>query len=253
MCKYFACDAWTLKESLQASSASLSEHSQLELHTEIQTVENTTKRISSFSLLQQQIVLRGPEVIKYSQDGKAKICDSKFMLISRKSDAEDNASNAPDVAEAEEVEVSGDAASKGQMSVLDALKGVLKLALMHDGLARGLREASKALDRRQAHMCVLNEACEEEAYKKLVVALCSEHKIPLIKVPDGKQLGEWAGLCKYLCLVVSMLDTDERFLGVLDREGNARKVVNCSCVVVKDWGEESQERSILLNYFQTEQ
>lgn len=62
---------------------------------------------------------------------------------------------------------------------------------------RGLREASKALDRRQAHMCVLNEACEEEAYKKLVVALCSEHKIPLIKVPDGKQLGEWAGLCEY--------------------------------------------------------
>ncbi len=43
------------------------------------------------------------------------------------------------------------------------------------------------------------------------------------------------------------------FSGVLDREGNARKVVNCSCVVVKDLGEESQERSILLNYFQTEQ
>jgi small subunit ribosomal protein S12e len=113
--------------------------------------------------------------------------------------------------------------------------GVLKLALIHDGLARGLREASKALDRRQAHMCVLNEGCEEEAYKKLVVALCSEHKIPLIKVPDGKMLGEWAGLC------------------VLDREGNARKVVNCSCVVVRDWGEESQERNVLLNYFQTEQ
>jgi hypothetical protein len=41
--------------------------------------------------------------------------------------------------------------------------------------------------------------------------------------------------------------------GQIDREGNARKVVNCSCVVVKDWGEESQERSVLLNYFQTEQ
>jgi ribosomal protein L7Ae-like RNA K-turn-binding protein len=103
------------------------------------------------------------------------------------------------VAAADEVEISPDAtASKGQMSVLDALKGVLKLALIHDGLARGLREASKALDRRQAHMCVLNESCEEEAYKKLVVALCSEHKIPLIKVPDGKQLGEWAGLCEFL-------------------------------------------------------
>jgi len=102
------------------------------------------------------------------------------------------------VAAADEVEISADASTgKGQMSVLDALKGVLKIALIHDGLARGLREASKALDRRQAHMCVLNEACEEEAYKKLVVALCSEHKIPLIKVPDGKQLGEWAGLCMW--------------------------------------------------------
>ena len=45
----------------------------------------------------------------------------------------------------------------------------------------------------------------------------------------------------------------EKNLGTLDREGNARKVVNCSCVVVRDWGEESQERSILLDYFQTEQ
>ncbi|PSN68011.1 hypothetical protein BS50DRAFT_491676 [Corynespora cassiicola Philippines] len=148
------------------------------------------------------------------------------------SDGEDNQST---VSAAAEVEVSADASAGKGMSVLEALKGVLKLALIHDGLARGLREASKALDRRQAHMCVLNEACEEEAYKKLVVALCSEHKIPLIKVPDGKQLGEWAGLCQ------------------IDREGNPRKVVNCSCVVVKDWGEDSQERSILLNYFQTEQ
>jgi len=161
--------------------------------------------------------------------GKADTHRKKFKM----SDGEEPTSP---VAAADEVEVSADAsAGKGQMSVLDALKGVLKIALIHDGLARGLREASKALDRRQAHMCVLNENCEEEAYKKLVVALCSEHKIPLIKVPDGKQLGEWAGLCQ------------------IDREGNPRKVVNCSCVVVRDWGEESQERSILLNYFQTEQ
>jgi small subunit ribosomal protein S12e len=95
-------------------------------------------------------------------------------------------------------EVEHAAEVKGEMSVLDALKGVLRIALVHDGLARGLREATKALDRRQAHMCVLNENCEEELYKKLVVALCSEHKIPLIKVPDGKQLGEWAGLCKFI-------------------------------------------------------
>jgi len=156
------------------------------------------------------------------------------------------------------------------MTVLEALKGVLKLALIHDGLARGLREASKALDRRQAHMCVLNEGCEEEAYKKLVVALCGEHGIPLIKVPDGKMLGEWAGLCEFSLVLLRLPSKKggfffqgfrvtawrlifERTIGVLDREGNARKVVNCSCVVVRDWGEESQERSMLLNYFQTEQ
>jgi small subunit ribosomal protein S12e len=42
--------------------------------------------------------------------------------------------------------------------------------------------------------------------------------------------------------------TDTR-IGQIDRDGNARKVVNCSVVVVKDWGEESQERQVLLNYF----
>jgi small subunit ribosomal protein S12e len=149
---------------------------------------------------------------------------------------------------------------------MEALKGVLKIALIHDGLARGLREASKALDRRQAHICVLNENCEEEAYKKLVVALCSEHKIPLIKVPDGKMLGEWVGLCMWFFISFKFFFSSlllcyeiltDFFLppetGQLDREGNARKVVNCSCVVVRDWGEESQERSVLLNYLQTEQ
>lgn len=141
------------------------------------------------------------------------------------------------------------------MSVEEALKGVLRHALIHDGLARGLREASKALDRRQAHMAVLNESCEEEPYKKLVEALCSEHKIPLIKIADGKKLGEWAGLCKFL---PSSFPTNWKWggvglmsVGALDREGNARKVVNCSCVVVRDWGEESQERNVLLQYFQT--
>ena len=135
----------------------------------------------------------------------------------------------------EETEQAPAAAAGGPMSIEDALQQVLKKALVHDGLARGLREAAKALDRRQAHLCVLVETCNEAEYIKLIEALCAEHKINLIKVGDAKVLGTWAGLCK------------------IDREGNPRKIVGCSCVVVKDWGEESQERSILLNYFQTEQ
>ncbi|ODQ77338.1 hypothetical protein BABINDRAFT_163597 [Babjeviella inositovora NRRL Y-12698] len=121
----------------------------------------------------------------------------------------------------------------GSISIEDALKGVLRTSLVHDGLARGLREASKALSRREAQMCVLCDSVTEENIIKLVEALCNEpeEKIPLIKVSDAKKLGEWAGLCS------------------LDREGNARKVVGASCVVIKNWGADSAERNVLLEYF----
>ena len=48
------------------------------------------------------------------------------------------------------------------------------------------------------------------------------------QVEDSKQLGEWVGLCK------------------VDAEGKARKVVGCSCVVIKSWGAESRARTLLL-------
>lgn len=87
-----------------------------------------------------------------------------------------------DVPAAVEVE-----APKGKMSVEEALQQVLKKALVHDGLARGLRECAKALDKRQAHLCVLNEGCTEAEYVKLIEALCAEHKINLIKVRFPKR------------------------------------------------------------------
>ncbi|GBL51928.1 hypothetical protein CAJCM15448_42020 [Candidozyma auris] len=119
------------------------------------------------------------------------------------------------------------------ITIEDALKVVLRTSLVHDGLARGLREASKALSRKEAQLCVLCDSVTEESIIKLVEALCNEgdEKIPLIKVSDAKLLGEWAGLCQ------------------LDREGNARKVVGCSCVVVKNWGADSEERNVLLEHF----
>ena len=53
-------------------------------------------------------------------------------------------------------------------------------------------------------------------------AFCAEHQINLIKVDDNKKLGECVSLCK------------------TDRERNPGKVVGCSCVVVKDDGEETR-------------
>ena len=70
----------------------------------------------------------------------------------------------------------------GSMDINTAIQEVLKAALINDGLARGLHETTKSLDKRQALLCVLAENCDEKEYKKLVQALCQEHQIPLIKV-----------------------------------------------------------------------
>ncbi|KRZ50350.1 40S ribosomal protein S12, partial [Trichinella nativa] len=110
------------------------------------------------------------------------------------------------------------------------LREVLRIANAHDGLAKGLREAVKALDKRQAHLCVLADNCDEEMYIKLVKALCASHKIPLICVDDKMSLGHYVGLCKF------------------DKGGQPRKVVKCSCVVVKDYGEETPALELLKQY-----
>ena len=87
-------------------------------------------------------------------------------------------------------------AAGGVIDVNTALQEVLKTALIHDGLARGIGEAVKALDKRQAHLRVLASNRDEPMYVKLVEALCAEHQINLIRVDDNKKLGEWIGLCK---------------------------------------------------------
>merc|ERR1711894_636935 len=63
--------------------------------------------------------------------------------------------------------------SGGPMDINDALQEILKLAMIHDGLARGLRESVKALDKRQALLCVLANNCDEQMYVKLIEALCA--------------------------------------------------------------------------------
>jgi len=114
-----------------------------------------------------------------------------------------------------------------------ALRAVLRTSLFHDGLARGLHESVKALDRREAHLCVLSTSCNEPAYVKLITALCSEHSIPLIKIEESKLLGEWVGLCKF------------------NAESKAVKVVGCSCAVIRSWGEETAARQYILEHIKT--
>lgn len=121
----------------------------------------------------------------------------------------------------------------GEPNIQDAVKEVLKKARIHDGLARGLHEATKALDRGKVVMCFLAKNCEVEQYSRLIEALCKQHNIRLMRVTDKAQLGEWAGLCR------------------LGKDGKAKKIVNCNCVVVTDVGVETQSLDLVMEYFKS--
>jgi len=153
-------------------------------------------------------------------------------FLCKMSDTEER-DDTTEVAEAEAEVEAPKAPTDGKMDLTTALQEVLKTALIYDGLARGIHECAKALDKRQARMCVLAKNCDEPIYVKLVEALCKEHGINLIRVDDNKKLGEWVGLCK------------------IDKEGKPRKVVRCSCVVVKEYGKEATAHEILRKYFKS--
>ncbi|KAJ8755375.1 hypothetical protein K2173_019173 [Erythroxylum novogranatense] len=113
------------------------------------------------------------------------------------------------------------------MDLMTALQLVLRKSLAHGGLSKGLHEGAKIIEKHAAQLCVLAEDCNQPDYIKLVKGLCADHGVSLLTVPSAKTLGEWAGLCK------------------IDSEGKARKVVGCSCVVVKDFGEESEGLNVV--------
>ncbi|KAI5683969.1 hypothetical protein M9H77_05197 [Catharanthus roseus] len=96
------------------------------------------------------------------------------------------------------------------MDIMTALQMVLRKSLAHSGLARGLHEGAKVIEKHAAQLCVLAEDCDQPDYVKLVKALCADHNVNLITVPSAKTLGEWAGvsrhfyyLLKFNCSIIS--------------------------------------------------
>ncbi|EGD72406.1 40S ribosomal protein S12 [Salpingoeca rosetta] len=106
-------------------------------------------------------------------------------------------------------------AVEAELTNEEALRLVLRDAVHSDGIVRGLREVAKTISRGDAIFAVVANDCDEKNITKLIEALCAERKVPFVTVESKKQLGEWAGLCK------------------IDKDGNPRKVVKCSCVAVK--------------------
>merc|ERR1712080_696986 len=95
------------------------------------------------------------------------------------------------------------------ITIESAVRDVLKTAQYCDGLSRGLNEAVRALEKRDALVCILSESCDEANYVRLIEALSVEHQIPLLKIGDNKLLGEWAGLSNMIAR-----ETQERLLDV---------------------------------------
>ena len=99
---------------------------------------------------------------------------------------------------------------------------------------RGVQE--EIVESRKALLCVLAQDCDQADYTKLIQALCNASERSLgesERVRPAVSLGQWAGLCK------------------LDAEGQARKVVKCSCVVVSDYGEETLALGVLQEFLKT--
>ena len=144
------------------------------------------------------------------------------------------ASEAVDIVEKEEVEVAEEtsvesAGATVELTLATAVPAVLRQAAAHGGLACGLREVVAALDRGDAVFCVLARDCDEPAYVRLVEALCAARRLPLVRAPAGRTLGQWAGLCQ------------------VDRDGQPRKVRRCSACVVKSVGRDTSPAVVYLN------
>ncbi|KAK9103291.1 hypothetical protein Sjap_020545 [Stephania japonica] len=74
---------------------------------------------------------------------------------------------------------------------------------------------NRVIKKHVAQLCVLAEDYDQADYAKLVKALCVDNNVNLITVPSAKNSWRVGHLCK------------------IDSKGKARKVVGCSCIVVK--------------------
>lgn len=88
---------------------------------------------------------------------------------------------------------------------MTALQLVLRKSRAHGGLAKGLHEAAKVIEKHAAQLCVLAEDCDQPDYVKLVKGLCGDHNVSLITVPNAKTLGEWAGVSNKLLILMKVL------------------------------------------------
>merc|ERR1711990_266178 len=123
-------------------------------------------------------------------------------------------------------------------TISGAIKNVIKKSMAVDGCVKGLNQVGKALDRKDAYLCILAKDCDDPKYKKLITALAKQNKIPLITTGVKRNnLGEWTGQCKY-----------EKGDGKDKDLGKARKIRGCSSLCIRDYGQDSSEKTTIEQY-----
>ncbi|KAK9109999.1 hypothetical protein Sjap_018059 [Stephania japonica] len=136
----------------------------------------------------------------------------------------------------------------------DPYKRVELDGLQVSPMSSNRKKSAKVIEKHVAQLCVLVEDCDQADYAKLVKALCADNNVNLKTVPSAKTLGEWAGISVTIILLfLSLLKISNAVvlllnLSKIDSEGKTRKVVGCSCIVVKDYGEESEGLHIVQEY-----
>ncbi|CAF1910045.1 unnamed protein product [Brassica oleracea var. botrytis] len=113
------------------------------------------------------------------------------------------------------------------MDLLTALELTLRKARAHGGVVRGLHESAKLIEKRVAQLCVTSLITSSllRLYVVITASTCLPFQVPR---PSANGL-----LCK------------------IDSEGNARKVVGCSCLVVKDYGEDTTALNIVKKHIES--
>ena len=123
---------------------------------------------------------------------------------------------------------------KQEKSIYTELPKVIQKSRINDGLVHGLNEVIKALDRKEAQLCILADDWEEDKYKILVEAFCHQNNISIIHIDERKKLGEWLGYFKK------------------DEEGKVRKLRPVSSCAIKDFGESTSALEYVLNFAKEE-
>lgn len=118
-------------------------------------------------------------------------------------------------------------------SIEEATERVLKEAMAVNGLRIGCNQVVKAIESQEAHVVFLASNVEEKKIAQAITLLAAERKVAVVEVPDSKELGKWAGLCK------------------LDSEGQARKIVGASSVAICEFGADSPAYGYLMKHIKS--